>query len=103
MISVFNFPPEQLEAFKKAYLPIKNFDEVWQLSIEVCRNDNAGNPMIEQIIAHVFNESTYSVARDIFQIMLWREELITNNATREIDHGKEKSLEEKESENETRN
>ena len=98
MISVFNFPPDQLEAFKKAYLPIKDFDEMWKISIEVCRNDNADNPMLNTIINQIFNETTYSVSRDIFQIMLWREELIINGATKEISNDQE-NKEENESKN----
>lgn len=88
-VSVFNFSPEELEGFKQVYLPIKSFDEMWLRCIQVTRQDNVGNPHIDLVIEQVYNQASYAVARDVFQIMLWREELLLN-ATKENDHGEEK-------------
>lgn len=90
--SVFNFPEDELKHFKEVYLPIKDFDELWEISIDHTRQTNKDHPAIDHVIHQIYNESSYSVARDVFQIMLWREELI--KANKGESNGQEKISEE---------
>lgn len=81
-VSVFDMSPEHLEAFKKEVLPLTDFDDLWKLSIEVLKSENPNHPAIDQVVATVYNETSYSVARDLWQIAVWCEEL--RNAERAI-------------------
>lgn len=74
-ISVFDMTPEHLEAFKKEILPLTDFDDLWKLSIKVLKSENPNLPAIDKVIATVYNETSYSVARDLWQIAVWCEEL----------------------------
>lgn len=74
-ISVFDMSPEHLEAFKKEVLPLTDFDDLWKLSIEVLKSENPNHPAIDHVVNSVYNETSYSVARDLWQIAVWCEEL----------------------------
>jgi len=75
MTSVFEMPPDELKFFIDQVLPLKTFDEHWNLMIEVTRNNNVNHPDIEAVIASIYSEATRSVAQDLWQIYVWCEEL----------------------------
>lgn len=103
-ISVFDFNKHELELFKKRYFREDiTFDFIWEDSINIVRQDNLNNPAIDQVIGMVYNDNTKTVGRDVFQIMIWREELLREELKqlKEKLHEKENCKEERSSKEES--